>query len=90
MSRHCLVSQSVVGVRNMLQVHHAAHVASVASLRRGKAPHPIDAAASAIAAAVANAHERGDAESLRILHAVLALLSAAPKRREQGSVPPAA
>lgn len=65
----------------MLQVHHATKVASFPSLRRGKAPHPLDAAASAMAAAVANAHERGDAESLRILHAMLALLSAAPKPR---------
>jgi hypothetical protein len=67
----------------MLQVHHVANVATVASFRRGQTPHPIDAATSAMAAAVANAHERGDTESLRILHAVLALLSAAPKRMAQ-------
>ena len=64
-----------------MQVHHATKVASFPSLRHGKAPHPLDAAASAMAAAVANAHERGDADSLRILHAMLALLSAAPKPR---------
>ncbi len=71
----------------MLQVHHATKVASFVSLRRGKAPHPLDAAASAMAAAVANAHERGDAESLRILHAMLALLSAAPKARSPDREP---
>jgi hypothetical protein len=85
-----LLGQSVVGVRNMLQLHHAANVASIASLRRGTAPHPIDAATSAMAAAVANAHERGDADSLRILHAVLALLSAAPKRCRHDGEPPGA
>lgn len=44
-----------------------------------KAPHPIEVAVSALAVAVAQAHEAGDAATLRMLHAVLALLSAAPK-----------
>jgi hypothetical protein len=34
---------------------------------------------SALAVALAQAHEAGDAATVRMLHAVLALLSAAPK-----------
>jgi len=45
----------------------------------GKGPHPIEAAISAVSVSLAQAHEAGDAATVRMLHAVLALLSAAPK-----------
>jgi hypothetical protein len=44
-----------------------------------KGAHPIEVAVSALAVALAQAHEAGDAATVRMLHAVLALLSAAPK-----------
>jgi hypothetical protein len=61
----------------MLRVHRVTRALSQHSV---KPLHPIEAATSAVAAALADAHERGDAGSVRILHAVLALLSAAPKQ----------
>lgn len=66
----------------MLRVYRDANESRAASGLADKAAHPIEAATSAVAAALADAHERGDAGSVRILHAVLALLSAAPKRDE--------
>lgn len=40
---------------------------------------PIGAAAAAVERCLALAHEAGDAEAVRLLHAVTALLSAAPR-----------
>jgi hypothetical protein len=66
----------------MLRVHWLASESRASSQHSGRSAHPIEAATSAVAAALANAHERGDAASVRILHAVLALLSATPKREQ--------
>ncbi len=66
----------------MLRVHRAANASRATEGCAAKAAHPIEAATSAVAEALADAHERGDAGSVRILHAVLALLSAAPKHDE--------
>lgn len=39
---------------------------------------PLGSAVAAVERCLAEAHEAGDAQSLRLLHAVLALLTAAP------------
>jgi hypothetical protein len=67
---------------NMLTVDRVAPMRRAAGGRAVKTPHPIEAATSAVAFALAYAHERGDAASVRILHAVLSVLSAAPRHSE--------
>ena len=42
---------------------------------------PLGSAVAAVERCLAQAHEAGDADSLRLLHAVLALLTAAPSGR---------
>lgn len=66
----------------MLRIHRAANASRATTGHAANAVHPIEAATSAVALALADAHERGDAASVRILHAVLALLSAAPKSND--------
>ena len=66
----------------MLRVHRAANDSRASAGRAGTATHPIEAATAAVAEALADAHERGDSGTVRILHAVLALLTATPRHDE--------
>lgn len=67
---------------NMLRMDRVAPLRRAPGGRAVNTPHPIEAATSAVAFALAYAHEHGDAASVRILHAVLAVLSAAPKHSD--------
>jgi hypothetical protein len=63
----------------MLETNRIVRLSRESSYGGRKGPHPIEVAVSALAVALAQAHEAGDAATVRMLHAVLALLSAAPK-----------
>jgi hypothetical protein len=63
----------------MLETNRIVRLSRESSHGARKGPHPIEVAVSALAVALAQAHEAGDAATVRMLHAVLALLSAAPK-----------
>lgn len=66
----------------MNQVIELGGVASLLPSRNAtiaSAPDPIEAAARAIEQILATAHEAGQEEAVRLLHAVTALLSAAPR-----------
>jgi hypothetical protein len=63
----------------MLETDRIVRLSRAPSDAARKAPHPIEVAVSALGVALAQAHEAGDAATVRMLHAVVALLSAAPK-----------
>lgn len=55
------------------------HALSSAKSAGGASDDPVAVAASAVEHCLARAHEEGRAEAVRLLHAVLGLLSAAPR-----------
>lgn len=66
----------------MNQVSETVRAGALLQSARGAAKSsadPIGAAAAAVERCLALAHEAGDAEAVRLLHAVTALLSAAPR-----------
>ena len=66
-------------MNQMLGIHFPGGSTSLGNVSLNLPENPIDAATRAIEAILAAAHEAGDTEAVRLLHAVTALLSAAPR-----------